>query len=303
MPRDAIRRLFRLPLRRRDLTEARVEEEISFHLEQRTERLIAQGLQPEAARREARRRLGSEHELRSVRRAALRRERRLRVRDWTADLMQDLRHAGRRLRGTPGFTTAALLTLALGIGAATAVFTVVEGVLLRPLPFPEPDRLVRVFEVNPEGDDHNVVSPGNYLDWQGTGAFTVLGAHRYPYGVSLTGEGEAARVRILDVAPAVMEALGRDALLGRRLLPEDAAGDGLVAVLSHGFWRSRFGADREIIGRKLLLNQQSVEVVGVMPEDFRLPTPEPDLYLPLTNGDLDPDERRGHMLYVIGRLA
>ncbi|HUF51398.1 MAG TPA: ABC transporter permease, partial [Longimicrobiales bacterium] len=202
------------------------------------------------------------------------------------------------------FTAMAVLTLAIGIGATTAIFSLVHAVLLAPLPYADADRIVRVWETSPQGEERNIVSPGNLVDWQSRAtSFSVLGAYRYPYGLVLSGEGEAARVLVSEFQPAAMRALGVPPLHGRMLNAGDAAGAGDVVLLSHAFWQQRFGADPGVLERRILLNDVPHTVIGVMPPDFAFPNENVDLWRPIRDASLNPQERRSHNLYVIGRLA
>ncbi len=218
-------------------------------------------------------------------------------------LWQDLRHAARTLWRSPGFTAVAVLTLALGIGANTTIFSVVRAVLLRPLPLPEPERVVRVWESDTKrGWNEFSVSGPNYLDWvEEARVFEQLGAMQWTT-FHLTGGAEPERIvgalasaslfRVLGVAPAV----------GRSLLPEEErAGGPHVVLLSHGLWERRYGADRSVVGRTIELSGASYEVVGILPETFEFSLGV-ELWVPLVH---DPAQanRSNHVLSVFGRLS
>ncbi len=220
-------------------------------------------------------------------------------------LLQDLRYALRQLRRSPGFTTVIILTLALGIGANTAIFSVVHGVLLNPLHYEEPGRLVVVGEVNLKtGGDPFDVSYANFADWKReTSSFEELAA----FGsrtVTLTGGDEPSRLRSATVTPALFRLLGVRPELGRVLADaEEVDGRGeRVVLLSHRIWQSFFGSDTSVAGRTVTLNGEPHTVIGVMPAGFAFPSEEIELWTPL---DLPEGWRRNravHVLTVIGRL-
>lgn len=220
-----------------------------------------------------------------------------------SDLPGDLRHAIRHLRARPGFTFLAVATIALGIGAASAIWSVVDAVLVRPLPFREPERLVFVWEHNiPRQNERNVVGPANLLAWRERARSFAGLAGYIRFDANLDGIGEPERVRVGYSTANLFSLVGAPALLGRTLLDADAApGAAPVVVLSEGFWRRRFGADAAVVGQALRLNGESSTVVGVMPESFQLP-PGTALWAPHTI-----DERarsaRGRYLTVVGRLG
>jgi len=279
-------------------------EELDFHFEMRVEEYVRSGMSEQDAKAAARARMGDLERLRRECGETARLERRAhRRREWRAEILQDLKYGIRTLVRTPTFTSMSLVTLAVGIGATTAIFSLVHAVLLAPLPYAHPDRLVRMWERSPQGNERNVVSSGNVVDWQtGASAFSVIGAHRFPYGVTLVDDGDAARVVIAPLQPQVMEALGVPPELGRTLLTVDGV-DGGSAVLSHAFWQNRYGGDPGVLGRAIELNDLPYSVVGVMPPGFHFPSAEVDLWLPLTDDQLDPTERTSHNFAVLGVLA
>ena len=176
----------------------------------------------------------------------------------------DLRHGFRTLARRPGFTAVASLTLALGIGANTAIFSVVNAVLLRPLPFPDPDRLVAVWETFPEGGPSRV-APANYFDWSAEKrAFEAMAAFGAA-GFSLTGQGEPEQLLGAHVSASYFSVLGIRPLLGRFFTAEEDQPGAGVVVLSQGLWRRRFGASREVIGQKVTLDGAPFTVLGIMP--------------------------------------
>jgi len=219
----------------------------------------------------------------------------------------DLREAGRFLIANPGFTIVVVLTLGLAIGVNATIFSVLNGVLLRPLGYAQPDRLVGLWESNPaQGLDRSEVSAATYLDWrQRTHAFEQIGIFRYR-GFTLTGDGEAERVSSVDVSPALFRLLGVPALVGRLFTDEEERpAGGRPVILSHGAWMRRFGGDPGVLGRTLQLDEATHEIVGVMPEDFQFPPTdrEVEIWSPLTV-DLTALASRPHRMYqAIGRLA
>ncbi|HEY7914916.1 MAG TPA: ABC transporter permease [Blastocatellia bacterium] len=216
-------------------------------------------------------------------------------------LLQDLRLAARTLKRKPGFTIIAALTLALGIGANTALFSVINGVLLESLQFKEPDRLLFVWETNPRFPSPTLaVSTLNYRDWKEQNTvFAGLAARQF-FAANLSGQEQPEKVQGEKVTADYFRVLGIEPLAGRHFTDEeDRPGREPVVLLSHGLWQRRFGGDPGIINRTVLLNGQSATVVGIMPNDYR---PNIEFWAPLaidyTNAD-----RSLHNLQVIGRLA
>ena len=198
-------------------------------------------------------------------------------------LWQDVHYSLRSLLRSPGFTLVALLILTLGIGANTAMFTVVNSVLIRPLPFPQPDRLVRVWAAGPVRT-HGAFSLPDFQDWsEWTSTLSALGLYStLPSDLILQNEGPAEEVETAHVSSGFFEALGVPAHLGRTLQPEEEYGQNRVVVLSHASWVHRFGSDPTIVGRTLTLKNEGYEVVGVMPEGFGFPSPDIEMWTFLT---------------------
>jgi putative ABC transport system permease protein len=199
-------------------------------------------------------------------------------------LLHDLRYGWRVLARNPGFTAVAVLTLALGIGATTAIFTVVYAVLLRPLPYPEPDRLVYI-----AGDAWGIFSRGReFLAWKGRSQTLSQIAAYIQFDANLTGGGEAERVTSGTASPSFFQLLGVQPALGRLFLPEeDRVGASPVAVISHAFWKRRFGGDPSVIGRALTLDARIYTVIGVLPASFLVPDKygaDYDVWVPLSAG-------------------
>jgi predicted permease len=299
MRRPGPRRLFRFPFRGQ--VEQDVDTELQFHLDTCTEDLIDEGMAPAAAREEALRRFGDLGKITDTcREIDRRRERDMWwIERWT-ELRQDLVYAFRQMGKAPVFTLIAVLTLALGIGATTAIFSVLDAVVLRPLPYPEPDRLMRIWESNPQTDQFSVSDP-NFLDWRKESrSFADLAAIRFTTP-SLTGDGEPVRLTAAAVTASLFPVFGVKPALGRTFLPEEDRPGGAtqVAVLSHPLWQSRFGGDPAILGRTLRLEGRSYTVIGVMPAGFAFPD-WAELWLPLA-----PDasaDRTDKWLDVVGRL-
>lgn len=186
------------------------------------------------------------------------------------ELLRDIRYGARNLRRSPGFTLAAILALALGIGANTAIFSIINGVLLRPLPYPDSERIVIVSERTPTGS-FNTVAPANFLDWRKQAAgFSAMSAF-IGGRLTLTGNGEPEHIPILRVSAAFFDVFGVKPVLGRGFLPaEDAPGAAPLLVLSHGMWERRFGRDPAIVGREIPFDSGRYTVAGVLPPDFRI---------------------------------
>ena len=219
-------------------------------------------------------------------------------------LWKDLRYAFRMLWKSPAFTLIAILALALGIGANTAIFSVVNAVLLRPLPFKDPNRLMTVWENNlQQGQAHGMVGSANFTDWKNQNqVFESLAAY-FNWSYNLTGGDEPQRLRAIVVSGEFFPTLGVEAQLGRALAPDDDRdGKDDVIVLSHAFWQSRFGARPDVIGQTALLNGRSHIIVGVMPSGFNFPDEKVDIWRPMAMSAQQAQDRRGKYLSVIGRL-
>src|ERR1700732_3656746 len=224
-------------------------------------------------------------------------------------LWQDIRYALRILAKNSGFTAIAVLTLALGIGANTAIFSVVDAVLLRPLPFPEPERIFAVHQAMPEkGIPKSGASYPNYLDWSRQNeSFEKLAAMR-DTSMALSGQGEAVFVETAAVTGGYFGVFEQNAFLGRTLQPaDDLPSADAGVVISETLWQSRFGADPKILGRTISLDQHPFVIVGVVQGNFRPPVPDSDAkaWVPLAQNDIfaQVHERRGgHYVGVVGRL-
>ena len=221
-----------------------------------------------------------------------------------ATLAHDLRYAVRVLRKNPGFATIALLVLALGIGANTAIFTVVNSVLLRPLPFPDSQRLAAVWEdASTVGFPQNTPAPANFMDWKRQNqVFEDMAAMRNG-AVSLTGAGEPELMLSAQVTPNLFAVLQVKPAMGRVFNAEDdRSGAPKTVVLTHGLWVRRFASDPAAVGRTVSLNDEKYTVIGVMPAGFSFPRSETQLYMPMGFDAKAWAQRGNHFLEVIGRL-
>jgi predicted permease len=217
--------------------------------------------------------------------------------------VQDVRFGLRTLAKNPGFTAVALLALALGIGANTAIFSVVNGVLLHPLPYPQPERLMMIYEKTADFSQSSVSYP-DFLDWQRENhSFTDMACFRRN-DFNFTGSGQPEHLEGEHVSAGLLPVLDVNPFLGRNFLPqEDREGAGGVVILAYSLWQKRFGGDSQILGRTLTLNAKSYTVIGVLPPDFRFRR-QSDLYVPLGQWDsVELRDRENHPgLHVVGRL-
>ncbi len=219
-------------------------------------------------------------------------------------MLNDLRYALRQLVKAPSFTIVAILTLALGIGACTAIFSVVNTVLLRPLDYPDPDRIVMIRETQLPQFPEFSVSPPNFLDWQKqTKSYEHLAAYSGA-GMNLTGEGEPQRLIGVKATAHYFDVMGVKPILGRMLLPEeDAVGKNHVVVLSYPFWQRVFGGARDAVGRAIQLNGEPYTVVGVAPAGFGQAS-KVDLWMPMAfKPDETANDARGGALHQRRRPA
>ena len=285
----------------RPSAEREVEEELEFHVEMRARELQEQGMDARTARLAAERRFrdlpATRRECRMIARSRDRDERR---REWWGEARQDVAFAFRQMSKSPGFTAIAILTLALGIGATTAIFSVLHAVVLKPLPFPEADRIL-VVATTWQGEPGSV-SAGNYLYIrERQRSFSTLAAANYQrWNLS---EGDAPeRVQGAAVTHDYFATFGVGPALGRTFTAaEDEPGPDRVAVLSHRLFTRRFGADPKLVGREIVLSGVSREVIGVMPASFDTPE-NPELYVPMA---FTPERRAlydEHFLRLFGRL-
>jgi predicted permease len=219
-------------------------------------------------------------------------------------LWQDLRHAFRALRKSPGFTAVAVLTLGLGIGANTAIFSVVENVLLRPLPYRDPSALVQVWNTYLPQFPQVPNSPGDFQDFrrQATSFSEMAAFVDIPQGFNLTGEGEPQRLEARFATSGFLPMLGVQPIAGRAFHPEeDKPGASPVLMLSHRLWQSRFGSDPSVIGRTLMLDGQGYTLVGVLPAGFRL-APTTDIWMPAGQFGDDLTSHLHHEFNIVARM-
>ncbi|HEV8484611.1 MAG TPA: ABC transporter permease [Blastocatellia bacterium] len=218
-------------------------------------------------------------------------------------LLQDLRYGARMLATKPAFTLIAVVTLALGIGANTAIFSVVNAVLLRPLPYKDSERIMTIWQDNSRaGMKREAVSPANFLDIRNRNQLFEAIAAAEPFGYSLTGQGEPERFSSWLVSADFFQILGVDALYGRTFLPEEyKSGNEAVVVIGHGLWQRRFGGDPGLVGQTVLLNGQPYTIVGVMPPEFQFP-PGRELWAPNVIPKSYSRDRGSAWIPVVGRL-
>ncbi|HSE18701.1 MAG TPA: ABC transporter permease [Pyrinomonadaceae bacterium] len=225
---------------------------------------------------------------------------------------QDIRYAFRMLLKRPGFTVIVVLTLALGIGANTTIFSAIDAVLLNPLPYKDPERLMVVWETNkklgPEMWDRNEAAIGNFLDWRSRNQVFEQLASLFDTNMILTGVGEPQRIKGMVVTTNFFQVLGVQPMLGRSFASEaETPGSPFTAIISHELWQREFGSDPGFINKSLTLNGHQVEVIGVMPPAFELQFPittHVDMWVPMIIDAADPDyhDRGNNFLYTVGRL-
>jgi predicted permease len=279
--------------------EQQLDKELQFHLEEHAADLVAGGLRPEEARRRARMEVGGPEQVKEGCRDA-------RGTRWIEELGQDTRYALRMMRLRPGFTAVALCTLALGIGAATVMFSVVDGVLLKPLPYPEPQRLLLLQEKTDWSTHWGnlwTFSYPNLVDCR-AGVHTLdIAAWRFGGG-TVSRPGEAENVDGREITANLFHVLGVPMFRGRAFAPEeDRPGAVPVAIISHHFWQRRFAGDESAIGRQIVLNGAPYTLVGITTPDFRLMTSAIDVFTPLGQDTARyMQNREAHGVRVVARL-
>ncbi|HEX8899426.1 MAG TPA: ABC transporter permease, partial [Chthoniobacterales bacterium] len=294
--------------------EAEIIEELSRHLDDECEEALRGGATEEAARQAVLMELNQSDVLAT---SLKRVEHRVQLEPLVigedgktnviADLWQDIRYGLRMLARSPAFTVIAVVALALGIGANSAIFSVVNAVLLRPLPYKNPDALVMVWEEATHlGFPINTPSPANFIDWQNQNTVFESTAAMAQSNFNLTGAGEPERFDGRRVSANLFTLLGVKPHLGRGFLPEEDKPGTRVAILSYGMWQRRFGGDAAIVGRQINLNSQSYTVVGVMPKNFQgIPSYDnwnDQLWVPIAFPPEEAASRGNHYLEVIARL-
>jgi predicted permease len=273
--------------------EGDLDQEVHSHLEMLTEENIRSGMQPKDAQRAARIELGGIEQVKEQ----VREER---LGNWLPSVISDCRYGVRQLRKNPGFTAVAVLTLALGIGATTAIFSVVYGVLLRPLPYPDPNRIMAVFEVTSEGRPSRVADP-NFDDFRDQSRSFQAIAKYNDNVASVSGASQSTRTTVAGVSPDFLKVLGIQPILGRDFNANDAKkGAGPTALVSYGYWKQHLGSPRDLSQSLLKIDSAVFSVIGVLPAGFRFPT-DVDLWLP---ADLDGENpsRTSHNYNAVGRL-
>ncbi len=295
-----LRSLFRVLTRRRDFEEG-MSEELRFHIEQCTDDLVRSGMSREKAARVVRAELGSPINIKADCREAF-------GMHFFDEFRRQLSYAARLFRKTPAFTATALLTLAVCFGANLTIFAVIDSVLLRPLPFPEPDRLMTIFNTYPKaGVDRDGASLTNYYERRGRiPAFVSLSIYRYT--TEIVGEpGSTERLQTMRVSPDFFSTLGLGPAIGRTFTDEETSSDtDHVAILSDAFWRQRYNADPDVIGKKIRVNSVSRTVIAVLPSSFRFLSSDAGVFLPLASRPEEraPSQRHsgGNVIQMIARL-
>jgi putative ABC transport system permease protein len=277
-------------------------EELRHHLEKQVEANLASGMTPDEARRQAALQFGAVESVKEFCREQ-------RSGFWLETFWADVRYALRVMRKNPGFAAIAIFTLALGIGANTAIFSVVYAVLLRPLPYPNSNQLVVLFDAKPqEGVEETGTSYTNFEEWRAQNTVFSDMAGNQGHDLTVTGRGEPFVAVTGVVTPEVFAVLAATPLAGRTFVPGDGKqGAAPVVILSENLWRSRFSADPNIVGSSISLDKRLFTVVGIMPADFRTPLQarKQDIWVPLVDDPLFSTwmaRRGGHWFVVLARL-
>src|SRR5580692_11614893 len=297
---ERLRSLFRVLTRRREFEDG-MSEELRFHIEQYTDELVSSGVPRGEAARRARRELGSVINVKEDCREAFG----VHLFD---EFRRELSYAVRLLRKTPGFTATALLTLAGCFGANLTIFAVIDSVLLRPLPFPEPARLVTIFNTYPKaGVDRDGSSVTNNYERRGRiPAFTSLAI--YAYSTEIIGDpGSTVREQTMRVSPDFFDTLGLGPAIGRTFTDDETTSEtNHVAILSDAYWRQGFNADPSVLGKQIRVNSVSRTVIGVLPPSFRFLSSDARVFLPLASRPEDRTTSRrhsgGNVIQMIARL-
>jgi putative ABC transport system permease protein len=308
--KEEVRRRLR-GLRVSPVNEAEIVEELAQHLDDFYQRALHNGMSEAHAKRAALSELAAEHSLLSDLERAQQRPPapgpapgETSNSNVLADLLQDLRYAARILWKNPGFTAVAVIALALGIGANTAIFSVVNTVLLRPLPYKIPEQLVLVWEdATKHGYPRDTPAVANYIDWRDQNSVFTGMAAIADTNFNLTRAGDPESLKGREVSATLFPLLGVEPQVGRVFAAaEDQPGSDRVVVLSHRLWQRRFGGDPTIVGRVLTLNDEGYTVVGVMPARFQFPANDDDLWVPIAFTQQEAANRNRHYLQVMARM-
>src|SRR5689334_10069595 len=291
---------YTIPLRLRSLlrrrrVEQELDEELEYHVQRKMEENLAAGMTAEEARRAARLDFGGverrKEECRDTRRV-----------NWLQDTMQDLRYATRMLGKNSGFALIAILTLALGIGANTAIFSVVHSTLLEPLPFLHPEQLVELRQTEAAPGDYPLTGE-DYLDWRAQNStFTDMSLYAWPSGTNARGPDAPEAVSVISTQANFFQLLGVSPYIGRVFATgEDSKGANRVVLLSYAFWKTHFGGRADALGQTLDLNAATYTIVGVLPAWYRVPAAA-DLWVPLDMSLENLGRRGSHSWRAIGRM-
>ncbi|HEU4786760.1 MAG TPA: ABC transporter permease, partial [Gemmatimonadaceae bacterium] len=298
---SGIRRAFRLPTTSERLLRE-LDDEVRFHVEMRAQRLVERGVAREDAYAEALRRFGDMDELRDYcQTLEVTHMRRVELRELFGSLLQDVRYAQRQFRKAPGFSAIAALTLALGIGATTAIFSVVSGVLLKPLPFQEPDRIVQLWGLDNKGNQLHFADPTFDDVVARSRSFSAL-AEFTSYPSTFVANGEAISARMAVVSRGFFDVFALKPAAGRFFVQEEQQlGASPSVVISYGFWQRQFGGSRSAVGATLTSGSKTARIVGVLPEGLEFPAGT-ELYIPR---EINPKNtsRTAHNFNVAARLA
>ena len=283
-------------LARRNKLDREIERELSFHIDERVDELVALGMAKREARLRASRQFGN---------YALQKER---TRDvdihvWLEALLKDVHYAIRGLRKNPGFSAIAICMLALGIGANSAIFSTLDAVVLRPLPYADPDRVMMVYEdASAIGFAKNTPAPANYIDWREQNhVFTGMAATR-GRSVSITGDSAPEQLYGLAVTPNFFSVLGVQPLIGRVFTETEDRDAAQVVVISYSLWQRRYAGEASVLNRSIVLNEARYTVIGVMPRDFVYRDHDREFWLPINVTPAFRAQRGNHFLSVVARL-
>jgi putative ABC transport system permease protein len=289
--------LWRVPL------DQEVDDEIAFHIDMRIRELVDRGMDPRIARETVMARIGDATRLkRTCRDLGRKRDREMRTTQWFEELRDDVKFAVRQLRMSPGFTLVATLTLALGIGANSAIFALADATLIRPLAFDQPERLTMLWETSPGG--RSIVAPYEFVAWsERNHSYEAMAAATWASSRATTGaDGLGEEVDSQMVTARFFDVLAVKPILGRTFSSQDDRADANVVVISEGLWRTRLGGDPNVLGRSIIFDGQPFSVIGVVPAGFQLLV-KSDVWTVLNTPFMRSPAGVAHFLRVIGRLA